>query len=86
MAHLLFDRPYRTAPFRLLEGDEAQLLARAAALVAGDIAAMEVLARTLVLSGLGMTICGGSYPASQGEHLISHFVDMLGERVLRIDP
>ena len=79
LAHLLFDRPYRTAPFRLLEGDEAQLLARAAALVAGDIAAMEVLARTLVLSGLGMTICGGSYPASQGEHLISHYIDMLGD-------
>jgi len=28
------------------------------------------LARTLVLSGFGMTICGGSYPASQGEHLM----------------
>jgi glycerol-1-phosphate dehydrogenase [NAD(P)+] len=37
---------------------------------------MRALARTLVLSGLGMTICGGSYPASQGEHLISHYVDM----------
>ena len=35
------------------------------------------LARTLVLSGFGMTICGGSYPASQGEHLISHYVEML---------
>ena len=79
LAHLLFDRPYRTTPFRLLEGDESQLLAKAAALVAGDIGAMEVLARTLVLSGLGMTICGGSYPASQGEHLISHYIDMLGD-------
>ena len=79
LAHLLFGRPYRTAPFRLLEGDETQLLAKAAALVAGDIGAMEVLARTLVLSGLGMTICGGSYPASQGEHLISHYIDMLGD-------
>jgi glycerol-1-phosphate dehydrogenase [NAD(P)+] len=37
---------------------------------------MRALARTLVLSGLGMTICGGSHPASQGEHLISHYVDM----------
>jgi glycerol-1-phosphate dehydrogenase [NAD(P)+] len=79
LAHLLFDRPYRTAPFRLLEGDETQLLAKAAALVAGDVGAMEVLARTLVLSGLGMTVCGGSYPASQGEHLISHYIDMLGD-------
>jgi glycerol-1-phosphate dehydrogenase [NAD(P)+] len=25
-----------------------------------------------------MTICGGSYPASQGEHLISHYADMRG--------
>ena len=40
---------------------------------------MELLARTLVLSGFGMTICGGSYPASQGEHLISHYIDMLGD-------
>ncbi len=79
LAHLLFDRPYRTAPFRLLEADETQLLAKAAALVAGDVGAMEVLGRTLVLSGLGMTVCGGSYPASQGEHLISHYIDMLGD-------
>ena len=79
LAHLLFERPYRTAPFELLEVDEAALFAKAGELVAGDISAMEVLARTLVLSGLGMTICGGSYPASQGEHLISHYIDMLGD-------
>jgi len=79
LAHLLFAKPYRTVPFKLLEADEAQLFTRAGALMAGDIGAMEVLARTLVLSGLGMTICGGSYPASQGEHLISHYIDMLGD-------
>lgn len=79
LAHLLFAKPYRTAPFKLLEADEAALFAKAGELVAGDISAMEVLARTLVLSGLGMTICGGSYPASQGEHLISHYIDMLGD-------
>ena len=79
LAHLLLDKPYRTAPFKLLEADEAQLFAKAGALVNGDIGAMEVLARTLVLSGLGMTICAGSYPASQGEHLISHYIDMLGD-------
>jgi glycerol-1-phosphate dehydrogenase [NAD(P)+] len=79
LAHLLLGSTYRTAPFRLLEADEARLLAGAQALAAGDIAAMETLARTLVLSGLGMTICGGSYPASQGEHLISHYIDMLGD-------
>jgi glycerol-1-phosphate dehydrogenase [NAD(P)+] len=43
----------------------------------GDRSAMERLARTLVLSGFGMVICGSSKPASQGEHLISHYADML---------
>jgi glycerol-1-phosphate dehydrogenase [NAD(P)+] len=38
---------------------------------------MRHLERTLVLSGFGMTICGGSYPASQGEHLLSHYVEMM---------
>ena len=79
LAHLLLGQAYRRAPFLLLEADEAALLAKAGALLAGDTGAMELLARTLVLSGFGMTICGGSYPASQGEHLISHYIDMLGD-------
>ena len=53
LAHLLLGQPYRAAPFLLLEADEAALLAKAGALLAGRYsAAMEVLARTLVLSGL----------------------------------
>jgi glycerol-1-phosphate dehydrogenase [NAD(P)+] len=68
--------PYRHAPFALLAADEPVLLDEPEALLRGDIAAMGALARTLVLSGFGMTICGGSYPASQGEHLISHYIDM----------
>jgi glycerol-1-phosphate dehydrogenase [NAD(P)+] len=79
LAHLLLEQPYRSTPFELLAADEPALLASPAALLAGDIGAIEVLARTLILSGFGMTICGGSYPASQGEHLISHYIDMLGD-------
>jgi glycerol-1-phosphate dehydrogenase [NAD(P)+] len=79
LAHLLLDQPYREAPFRLLAGDEAELLAAPEALLNGDPAAMERLARTLVMSGFGMTLCGSSHPASQGEHLISHYLDMLGD-------
>ena len=26
-----------------------------------------------------MTLCGGSYPASQGEHLVSHYLDMFAQ-------
>jgi glycerol-1-phosphate dehydrogenase [NAD(P)+] len=77
LAHLLLDQPYRQAPFALLAGDEAALFSQAGALVAGDLAVMRHLVRTLVLSGFGMTISGGSYPASQGEHLLSHYIDMM---------
>ncbi len=77
LAHLLLDHPYREAPFSLLAEDEPELFSQSEALMAGDLTAMRRLARTLTLSGFGMTICGGSYPASQGEHLISHYVEML---------
>lgn len=76
LAHLLLDRPYRQAPFALLAADEAALRTEPDALLAGDLGAMRHLVRTLVLSGFGMTICGGSFPASQGEHLLAHYVDM----------
>jgi glycerol-1-phosphate dehydrogenase [NAD(P)+] len=51
--------------------------AQAAGLVNHDLAAVRALTRTLVLSGFGMTLCGGSFPASQGEHLISHYLEMM---------
>ncbi len=79
LAHLLLDQPYRTLPFQLLAEDEAGLLAAPEGLLTGDPVAMTRLARTLVMSGFGMTICGGSYPASQGEHLIAHFLEMRGD-------
>jgi glycerol-1-phosphate dehydrogenase [NAD(P)+] len=77
LAHLLLDQPYREAPFAMLAGDEDALFSQSSALVAGDLPAMRRLVRTLVLSGFGMTISGGSYPASQGEHLLSHYIDMM---------
>jgi glycerol-1-phosphate dehydrogenase [NAD(P)+] len=79
LAHLLLGRPYREAPFALLAEDEEALLAGPEALLSGDLDAIRRLARTLVLSGFGMTLCGGSDPASQGEHLISHYADMMGD-------
>jgi len=80
LSHLLFDRPYRTMPFVLLAADEAQLFGEPEALMAGDLAAMTCLVRTLLLSGFGTAICGNSQPASQGEHLISHYADMFGDQ------
>lgn len=78
LAHLLLDQPYREMPFALLAEDEGDLFEQSEALMAGDHAAMEGLVRTLLLSGFGTAICGSSQPASQGEHLISHYADMMG--------
>jgi glycerol-1-phosphate dehydrogenase [NAD(P)+] len=77
LSHLLLDRPYREAPFALLADDERDLLTHTRALLAGDLEVMRHLVRTLVLSGFGMTICNGSYPASQGEHLLAHYIEMV---------
>lgn len=76
LAHLLFDKPYRQLPYALLKDDEGPLFAQSAALVRGDREAMARLVRTLNLSGFGTAIVGNSEPASQGEHLISHYIDM----------
>lgn len=77
LAHMLFDQPYRAAPFELTRADEEALIAGAPRLLTGDLAIMTRLARALVLSGIGMTICGSSRPSSQGEHMISHYIDMM---------
>ncbi len=79
LAHLVRGEPYREAPFALLHDDETPLFAASGGLVRGDLEAMNRLARTLVLSGFGMAICGSSQPASQGEHLISHYADMMAD-------
>lgn len=79
LAHLLFDKPYREAPFAMLAEYEVDLFTHSDALIQGDLEVMALLARTLVVSGFGMTICGGSEPASQGEHLISHVIEMLAD-------
>ena len=73
----LRNTPYLTAPFALLAEDEPYLLEQSEALMHGNKEAMLHLARTLILSGFGMTMAGGSYPASQAEHLISHTMEMV---------
>lgn len=77
LSHLLLDTPYRQLPFDLLAYEEPALLAQVAGLPRGDLAAMRTLVRTLILSGLGTAIVGSSAPASQAEHLVSHYLDML---------
>lgn len=66
LSHHLLNTPYDPLPFKLLAPYEADMFKGNA----------EALITTLLLSGLGMTLCGGSYPASQGEHLVAHYMEM----------
>jgi glycerol-1-phosphate dehydrogenase [NAD(P)+] len=76
LAHLLRGDSYLELPFELLAEDEERLLAEPEAQLTGRSQAMDCLASALTLAGLGMTYCGGSYSTSQGEHLLSHFLEL----------
>lgn len=58
--------------------DEAVVAARAVAAAIGrcEPAAVETLGVALVVSGFAMDVAGASSPASGGEHLISHYIDV----------
>jgi glycerol-1-phosphate dehydrogenase [NAD(P)+] len=77
LAGRLLGQPYRTTAFGFIADLENEMVADPASLIKGDRAALGGLIQILLLSGFGMTVCGGSYPASQGEHLISHHIEMM---------
>jgi glycerol-1-phosphate dehydrogenase [NAD(P)+] len=77
LGHYLRGAPYSETPYLLQIDEEPHLLSHAAEIVAGDVEGVRALARLLVLAGLGMVIIGGSQPASMGEHLISHYIDLI---------
>jgi glycerol-1-phosphate dehydrogenase [NAD(P)+] len=77
LGHYLRNASYSEAPYLLQIEDEPYLLSHAAAAVQGDLAGVRALTRLLVLAGLGMVMVGGSQPASMGEHLISHYGDVI---------
>lgn len=77
VSHLVLGTFYTDVPFLILREFENQLFENSATLIKGDLEIMRLLAATLVLSGFCMYIAGGSYPASQGEHMLAHTMEML---------
>ncbi len=75
LSHLLLGTPYDPLPFELLSSHESELLECCDGLVYGDSRALTLLAKLLILSGIGMWLVRGSYPASQGEHMIAHTME-----------
>lgn len=76
LSHMLLDTHYDALPFDSIKEEEGALLESAADVVNGDEEALAVLCQALIKSGLGMWYCGGSYPASQSEHMVAHVMEM----------
>jgi glycerol-1-phosphate dehydrogenase [NAD(P)+] len=74
--HLLFDERFSLGVASVIDHVEPSYLDAPEALAARDGKAMRALFEALVLSGCAMTLQGSSMPASGGEHLISHTLDM----------
>ena len=75
-AHVLREEAYSERPRAFTKGIEGELISKAAGLPQGDAQAMQLLLDALMLSGFGMIVAGSSAPASGGEHLLSHYIDM----------
>jgi glycerol-1-phosphate dehydrogenase [NAD(P)+] len=74
--HFLRGGYYCERPREFFEGAQERILAAAPRVRTGDVAAVAVVLDCLLLSGLSMVVAGSSAPASGGEHLISHYLDM----------
>jgi glycerol-1-phosphate dehydrogenase [NAD(P)+] len=77
IASLVKGEYYCPVPDRLLSVPFEQALEVFPWLANGDPAAITQLFRLLLVSGLSMAITGTSSPASGGEHLLSHYWDMV---------
>jgi glycerol-1-phosphate dehydrogenase [NAD(P)+] len=79
MNHLVFGEEFSRPVAQIIDRIEAGYLDAPERLARRDPAAIRALFEALVYSGCAMTLQGSSLPASGGEHLVSHTLDMLGE-------
>ena len=73
---LLFNGSYCHLPAAIVAEQEHRYLEHPKNIARGEENAVMGLFEGLLLSGAAMTLAGSSAPASGGEHLISHFLDM----------
>ncbi|MCG2661225.1 MAG: iron-containing alcohol dehydrogenase [Kiritimatiellae bacterium] len=73
---LLFNEYYCAVCAQLIRALEPAYMAHPEAIRAREPYAIEALFQALIYSGVSMTMAGTSFPASGGEHMISHVLDM----------
>lgn len=76
LGYRLNDAGYSSDAMVLVEAGSALLEGVASKLPLRDVEAVGRLSASLCLSGMSMSLAGSSSPASGGEHLISHYIDM----------
>ncbi len=82
LSHLLLDTPYDASLFNKILPLEAEMLTQSDKLREKDPAMLRMLMEMLIYSGEAMAKAGSSAPASQGEHMIVHMMEMLyGEQL-----
>lgn len=77
LGHALLDEYWCPVPAELLDASFRALLDHARGIGEGSRHAVQQLTETLLLSGFSMALAGSSSPASGGEHLLSHYWDMV---------
>ncbi len=75
MSHRLLGTPFHEEPYWIQEEDSRILMQHAEGVGKRDPVAIGYLARSLLLSGLGVNFTGVSNHGSMGEHQISHYID-----------
>lgn len=76
LASWLLDEPLCPTALSVADAAVAKARAVAAGIGRGERDALAALAEALLLSGISMMLAGTSSPASGGEHLVSHYLDM----------
>jgi glycerol-1-phosphate dehydrogenase [NAD(P)+] len=80
LSHLLLGTEYNKDAFEILKPFESDMYLNIDRIIARDYEYLELLAGVLILSGIGMYLCEGSYPASQSEHLLAHYMEIMHEK------
>lgn len=78
--HLLFDEYYCPLCARLIRDMEPLYMNHPEGIREKTPGTLKALFQALVYSGLSMTLAGTTFPASGGEHLVSHVLDMIAMR------
>ena len=83
ISSIMTGEEFCSLPYKIVSDVEKQYIDKGDLIIQGEEKSIEVLMEGLNLGGISMMIAGKSSPASGGEHLISHFLDMYAHQYER---